>query len=123
PKLLGLLGVYVPRNSSQVPGGQEGVTAAGAVTTPSPAASVPPAPHARRGGLLSGLRQQGAASGQSRRNCGAFGAGCADGLKPLVACMGEVSVWGEMAVAVERKPDTGTWTAEEIEPVNHALAA
>ena len=122
-KLLGRLGVNVPRNAAPVPCGQDGGAAAGAETTPSPAASAPPAPPARRGGLFSGLRQHGAASGQRRRNCGALGAGCADGLKPLVACMDEVSFWGEMAVAVERKRDTGTWTAEEIEQINADLAA
>jgi len=38
-----------------------------------------------------------------QRNCGALGAGCADGMQPLVTCMAEKSFWGEMADAVERK--------------------
>jgi len=44
-------------------------------------------------------------------------------MAPLVACMNEVSFWGEMAVAVERKRDAGTWSAEEIADINADIAA
>ncbi|HEX6996754.1 MAG TPA: hypothetical protein VF322_01340 [Gammaproteobacteria bacterium] len=112
-RLLSRFGINAPQKAAPVPCGQ-GATA--------PDDGAAPAAPARRGGFLSGLRQQGA-GGQSRRNCGALGAGCMDGMQPLVACMNEISFWGEMAVAVERKRDTGTWTAEELEQINADIAA
>src|SRR5690606_27006475 len=112
--LLNRLGVNARRDAAPVPCNPDGSASAGnAAPAAAPAASTPaasaPAAPARSGGFFRGLREQ-SNSGQSRRNCGAVGAGCADGMKPLVACMDEVSFWSEMAVHVERKRDTGTWT-------------
>ena len=121
-RLLSRLGIDPGRNAAPVPC----EPAAAAAPSSEAARSAPaaePAPAARRGGLFSGLRQQLTTQSQSRRNCGALGAGCADGLSPLVACMNEVSFWGEMAVAVERKRDTGTWSAEQIAEINADIAA
>src|SRR5690606_23931518 len=131
-QLLSRFGINAPQKAAPVPCGQgasadggaasAGETTAAAPAAPAAPASQTPAAPARRGGLFSGLRQQ-SAGGQSRRNCGALGAGCMDGMKPLVACMDEISFWSEMAVAVERKRDTGTWTAEELEQINADIAA
>lgn len=123
-QLLSRLGVNARRDAAPVPCNPDASASAGSAEAPAastPAASTPAAP-ARSGGLFRGLREQ-ASSGQSRRNCGALGAGCADGMKPLVACMDEVSFWSEMAVHVERKRDTGTWTPEQLAEINADLAA
>jgi len=125
-RLLSRLGVQTGRNVAPVPCGPSDGAAAttasspAAAPTPSPAAA--PAAPARRGGLFSGLREQGGAN-QRSRNCGALGAGCADGMAPLVACMNEVSFWGEMAVAVERKRATGAWSAEQLAEIDADIAA
>ncbi|HEX6996278.1 MAG TPA: hypothetical protein VF339_19265 [Gammaproteobacteria bacterium] len=125
-QLLNRFGINARQNAAPVPCG-EGASASTdsgaqpAAAAPAPEQSPPAAP-TRRGGLFGGLRQS-ATAGQSRRNCGALGAGCADGMTPLVACMNEMSFWGEMAVAVERKRDSGTWTAEQLADINADIAA
>jgi len=125
-QLLNRFGINARRNAAPVPCGEGASASADSGAQPAPAAPAPaqsaPAAPARRGGLFGGLRQS-ATAGQSRRNCGALGAGCADGMAPLVACMNEVSFWGEMAVAVERKRDTGTWTAEQLADIDADIAA
>jgi hypothetical protein len=68
--------------------------AAAANRVPSDAA--PPAAPPRR----FSLPQFGA---DGRRDCGALGAGCADGLNAVVACKSQKSFWSEMANFVEGK--------------------
>lgn len=123
-QLLRRIGVNTRRDAAPVPC-RQGESGSAGVDAPAAAAAPPPTPAepAKRGGLFSGLRQQASAPQQGRRNCGALGAGCADGMAPLVACMNEVSFWGEMAVAVERKRDAGTWSAEEMADINADIAA
>jgi len=119
-RLLSRLGIASGRNAAPVPCERQ----ADAAETPTPApAAAEPAPQARRGGLFSGLRQQQGTQSENRRNCGALGAGCADGLAPLVACVNEVSFWGEMAAAVERKRAAGTWTPEQLAEIDADIAA
>lgn len=129
-QLLNRLGVRAPNNAAPVPCAEEASTtsSAGAAAPAAPVAAAaaqtaPAATPNRGGGLFSGLRQP-AGSGQQRaRNCGALGAGCADGLKPLVACVNEISFWSEMAVAVEHKRDTGNWSAAQLADIDADLAA
>lgn len=118
-RLLSRLGVNAGGRAAPVPCEPGESVSAGAADTP--AAAAEPAPRARRAGPFSGLRQQQGTA--SRRDCGALGAGCADGLAPLVACMNEISFWSEMAVAVERKRAAGTWTAEELAQIDADIAA
>ena len=118
-RLLGRLGIQTGRNAAPVPC----ETAASAAAEASAPAAEPQAAPARRGGLFSGLRQPQGGASQGRRNCGALGAGCADGMAPLVACMNEVSFWGEMAVAVERKREAGTWSAQQLAEIDADIAA
>jgi uncharacterized protein YdbL (DUF1318 family) len=59
-----------------------------------------------------------------QRNCGALGAGCADGMQPLVTCMAEKSFWGEMASAVEQKRDgTSGLSAQQVSEMDADIAA
>ena len=59
-----------------------------------------------------------------QRNCGALGAGCADGMQPLVTCMAEKSFWGEMANAVEQKRDgTAGLSPQQILEMDADIAA
>lgn len=59
-----------------------------------------------------------------QRNCGALGAGCADGMQPLVTCMAEKSFWGEMANAVEEKRDAAPeLSPEQVADMNADIAA
>src|SRR5690606_16113325 len=130
-RLLSRLGVNVGRNAAPVPcerqadadAAPEAAAAAPAAGAAPAAAAVEPAPQARRGGLFSGLRQQQGAQDRGRRNCGALGAGCADGLTPLVECVNQISFWSEMAAAVERKRASGSWTAEQLAEINADIAA
>lgn len=81
------------------------------------------APQPQRRGFLSGVTAPRTQS-SGRRNCGALGAGCADGLTPLVACMAEVTLWGELADAVQRKRDTATGlSAEDLQAMDADIAA
>ncbi|QIB64091.1 hypothetical protein [Kineobactrum salinum] len=58
------------------------------------------------------------------RNCGALGAGCADGMTPLVNCMKEKSFWGETALALERKRDADrNYTAAQLAEIDADIAA
>lgn len=77
--------------------------AAAAGATPAPA----PAPAAKTGGLRLPNLKAGQARTDAGRNCGALGAGCADGMNPLVACMNEKDgwLWKRLGDAVEAKRD------------------
>jgi hypothetical protein len=97
-RLLGRLGIETAARSGNAPCAAPAAQPRPAAASAAPPPAAPAAPAQRRGGLLGGGRPA-----QRQRNCGALGAGCADGLQPLVACMNEVSFWGEMADAVERK--------------------
>lgn len=128
-KLLGQLGINAPRGApAGAPCGgataEAAAPAPAATTAATPAAAPAPAERAqRRGGFLSGMR--GGQQGQTRqRNCGALGAGCMDGMKPLVACMDEVSFWGEMADAVEQKRNSAQGlSAEQLADMDADIAA
>ncbi len=119
-RLLSRLGINADRNAAPVPC-EPGSSRSAGDGEPAPTAEAAPAP-TPRGGVFSGLRQQ-RAQGRSSRDCGALGAGCADGMAPLVACMREVSFWGEMAAAVERKRDMNTWSPEQLAELNADIAA
>lgn len=133
-KLLGSLGINTPRNAKgALPCGDDNASAAtespaaaaapAATAAPEPAAAPAAGTQRRGGGFLQGLRQPQGQQAGGRRNCGALGAGCADGLKPLVACVNEVTFWGEMANAVEQKRNGGTYSASELADIDADLAA
>lgn len=63
---------------------------------------------------------------QGGRNCGALGTGCADGMKPLVACMEEKDgyLWKVLADAVEAKRDsTPGLSSQQLVDINADIAA
>lgn len=111
-------------DTSATPAAAAASTAATAATAATAEAAGSPAEPAQRRGLFSGLRSGQNGQGRNQRNCGALGAGCADGMTPLVACMNEVSFWGEMATAVERKRDAGAGlSAAQVAEMNADIAA
>lgn len=60
------------------------------------------------------------------RNCGALGAGCADGMKPLVACLDQHNTvhYGELlAPALQRKLDQGVYRAGSRADLEYDLNA
>ena len=63
---------------------------------------------------------------QGGRNCGALGTGCADGMRPLVACMEEKDgyLWKVLADAVEAKRDaTPGLSSQQLVDINADIAA
>lgn len=101
-KLFGKLGMKAPA-AAPSPGAvanpckAKGAQAASAPAVPAPTpAVVPSRPKFSIGRPAAG-----------GRNCGALGAGCADGMNPLVACMDEKKgyLWKVLADAVEEKRD------------------
>lgn len=134
-KLLGRLGIGGPARSAAAPCG-EGATASAAAARPAPASTPAtdtapiapePAAEAPRRGLLGGLRQarQPASRGASgQRNCGALGAGCANGLQPVVDCIAQKTFWSEMADAVEHKRNAATGlSAQDLADMDADIAA
>jgi hypothetical protein len=86
-----------------------------AVPAPAPAAAaVPAAPKFSFGKPATG-----------GRNCGALGAGCADGMKPLVACMDEKNgwLWKVLADAVEEKRDRTGLSGQQRVDIDADIAA
>jgi F0F1-type ATP synthase membrane subunit c/vacuolar-type H+-ATPase subunit K len=65
------------------------------------------------------------ASGQGGRNCGALGTGCADGMKPLVACIEEKDgyLWKVLADAVEEKRDRTPLSPQQRNEIDADIAA
>jgi len=151
-RLLSRLGVNAPQRAAAVPCGDaqaaaEPADAPAAVQTPAPAqpaaaqaasaasrtaaastASTAAAEPEQRSGPFARLRQAATnpnpSTNQRGRNCGVLGTTCANGLDALVACVNEVSFWGEMAVAVERKRDsTPNLTAQQRKEIEEDLAA
>lgn len=102
-KLFGKLGIKTPA-AAPAPSAtvnpcksKAGTQAGSATAVPAPApAAVPSKPKFSIG-----------RPGAGGRNCGALGAGCADGMSPLVACMDEKKgyLWKVLADAVEQKRD------------------
>ncbi len=79
-------------------------SATGQETQPAPA----PAPKAQP------FKLGGSGTGSGGRNCGALGAGCADGMNDLVSCMNRHTAYhyGELlAPALQQKLDAGIFTA------------
>lgn len=78
--------------------------AAGAAAAAAPPA---PAPAAKTTGFKLPNLKASQAKTDGGRNCGALGAGCADGMNPLVACMNEKDgwLWKRLGDAVEAKRD------------------
>jgi len=150
-KLLGRLGIGAPAAPAAEPCGGAAASsapAASAAATAQEAAAVQAAdprpvavsagarassaaPAADTGGQRRGLfgnlgqRTQGNAPARSRgRDCGALGAGCADGLQPLVDCVNQKTFWGEMANAVEQKRATAAGlTAGQLADMDADIAA
>jgi hypothetical protein len=123
-KLLGKIGVKTPgaapaasapANNPCKPGGaQAATTPQGSAPVAAPAA-VPARPRYSTTRPASG-----------GRNCGALGAGCADGMKPLVACMDEKNgwLWKVLADAVEEKRDRSPGlTAQQRVDIDADIAA
>lgn len=93
-------------------------TGEAAVAASTPAAA--PAPAAKpAGGLKMPTFKTSTAKADGGRNCGALGAGCADGMNPLVACMDEKGgwLWKRLGDAVEAKRDAspGLSTQQQFE--------
>lgn len=146
-RLLSRLGVNAPQRAAAVPCGdaQAAAEPANAPAAAEPAASAQAAAAAsrptdantastaaaepeQRSGPFARLRQAATnpnpSTNQRGRNCGVLGTTCANGLDALVACVNEVSFWGEMAVAVERKRDsTPNLTAQQRKEIEEDLAA
>ena len=146
-RLLSRLGVNAPQRAAAVPCGdaQAAAEPANAPAAAEPAASAQAAVAAsrptdantastaaaepeQRSGPFARLRQAATnpnpSTNQRGRNCGVLGTTCANGLDALVACVNEVSFWGEMAVAVERKRDsTPNLTAQQRKEIEEDLAA
>jgi hypothetical protein len=98
-----------------------GETAA-AGTTPAAA----PAPAATTGGLRLPNLKAGQARADGGRNCGALGAGCADGMNPLIACMNEKDgwLWKRLGDAVEAKRDASPGlSAQQRSEIDQDIAA
>lgn len=90
---------------------------AGAVPTALPVAA--PAPTVTRPRL-------GTTNASGGRNCGALGTGCADGMKPMVACYDEKKgyLWKVMADTIEQKRDSSTGLApDQLNEINADIAA
>jgi hypothetical protein len=94
--------------------------AAGAASTaPAVPPVTPPAPTVTRPRL-------GTRNSDGSRNCGALGAGCADGMKPMVACYDEKKgyLWKVLADTIEEKRDrTPGLTAGQLTDINADIAA
>jgi len=97
--------------------------AAVAASTPAPA----PAPAAKpAGGLRMPTLKAGGANAAGGRNCGALGAGCADGMSPLVNCMNEKDgwLWKRLGDAVETKRDSSPGlSAQQRTEIDQDIAA
>jgi hypothetical protein len=97
-------------------GGTAGGTA-GAVPAAPPVAA--PAPTVTRPRL-------GSTNASGGRNCGALGAGCADGMKPMVACYDEKKgwLWKVLADSIEQKRDgTPGLAPDQLNDINADVAA
>lgn len=71
-------------------------------------------------------RPRSSASSSVRRNCGALGAGCADGMNDLVSCMdqGKAHYYGELlAPALQTKLDAGVLAAGSREDLEYDIRA
>jgi hypothetical protein len=88
--------------------------------TPNPVGTVPtPAPTVSRPRL-------GTTNASGGRNCGALGAGCADGMKPMVACYDEKKgwLWKVLADSIEQKRDSTAGLApDQLNDINADVAA
>jgi hypothetical protein len=118
-KLLGRIGIPTTAPATSAPAARPcQPRVAGAAPTPTatqPAAA--PAPRFKLGG---------GAGSKGQRNCGALGAGCADGMSPLVACMAEKDgyLWKALADAIEQKRDQGAaFSAEQLGDLAADVAA
>jgi hypothetical protein len=109
-KLLGRLGINAaPAVPTAAPCGDSGAAQQPTAAAGPAGAPVPPTEaELPRSGILGRSDQQRPRQQPQRRDCGALGAGCMDGMQPLVACMKEKSFWSEMADAVEQKRDAST---------------
>lgn len=111
-KLLGKIGVKTPAAAP--------AASAAAANPCKPAATQAPAP------VAAPARPRYSVTGQGGRNCGALGTTCADGMKPLVACMDEKNgwLWKVLADSVEEKRDRSPGlTAQQRIDIDADIAA